>query len=51
MNGDGSVNISDVNAMIGIILSGEYLPAADLNNDGNVNISDLNALINIILSH
>ena len=51
VNGDGSVNISDVNAMIGIILSGEYLPAADLNNDGNVNISDLNALINIILSH
>jgi hypothetical protein len=49
VNGDGEVNISDVNAVIDIILSGESNAAGDVNGDGEVSISDINALIDIIL--
>ena len=49
VNGDGSVNISDVNFIINLILEGEYGIQADLNHDGTVNISDLNTIIGIIL--
>ena len=49
VNGDSEVNISDVNALIDIILSGESDLAGDVNNDAEVNISDVNALIDIIL--
>ena len=49
VNGDGEVNIADINALIDIILSGDSQPAADVNNDGEVNIADINAVIDIIL--
>lgn len=49
-NGDGEVNISDVNAVIDMILSGDSDSAGDVNHDGEVNISDVNALIDIILN-
>ena len=50
VNGDGTVNIADINAVINIILrSGGYATAADVNNDGAVNIADINALIDTIL--
>jgi hypothetical protein len=49
VNGDGSVNISDVNAVIDAILGGSFDSAADVNSDGAVNISDVNAIIAIIL--
>ena len=49
VNGDGEVNISDVNAVIDIILGGGSNPAADVNGDGEVNIGDVNAVIDIIL--
>ena len=55
VNGDGSVNISDVTALIDYILShdatGINLQAADCNQDTNINISDVTALIDFILSH
>ena len=54
VNGDGSVNISDVTALINYLLSGNAvgvnLGGADVNQDGNVNISDVTALINYLLS-
>ena len=50
VNGDGEVNIADVNALINIILSGGSSENADVNGDGEVNIADVNAVINIILS-
>lgn len=50
VNGDGEVNISDVNAMIDFILSSSDDPIADVNGDGEVNISDVNEVISIILS-
>ena len=49
VNNDGSVNISDVNAVIDLILGGRYSERADVNGDSSVNISDINALIAIIL--
>jgi hypothetical protein len=49
VNGDGEINIADINALIDVILSGEIQPAADVNGDGEVNIADINAVIDIIL--
>ncbi len=50
VNGDGEVNIADVNAVIDVILSAQANAAADVNGDGEVNIADVNAVIDIILS-
>ena len=52
VNGDGIVNITDINYLINIILAGTAAPArADVNGDGTVNISDINMVISIILSN
>lgn len=54
VNGDGEVNISDVNVVISIILGGhadaDTLRRADVNNDGEVNISDVNTIMDAILN-
>jgi hypothetical protein len=50
VNGDGEVNIADVNAIIDMILSGTVDPAGDVNGDSEVNIADVNAVIDIILN-
>lgn len=50
VNGDGEVNIADINAVIDIIQSGSSNNACDVNGDGEVNIADINAIIDIILS-
>ena len=51
VNGDGKVNVSDVTAMVNMIL--EIIPRdyerGDINGDGKVNVSDVTALVNIIL--
>ena len=53
VNRDGVISISDINALIGIILSGGLggvpLVLADLNGDGSVTIADINCIINMIL--
>ena len=50
INGDGEVNIADVNALIDLILSGDIGNGeADVNGDGEVNIADVNVVINLIL--
>ena len=51
VNGDGEVNIADVNALIDMILSGNTAAAGDVNGDGEVNIADVNALIDMILNN
>ena len=50
LNGDGQVDISDVNAVINMML-GKVSPTAagDVTGDGNVDISDVNAVINLML--
>ena len=50
VNGDGEVNIADVNSIIDAILSGNASAVFDVNGDGEVNIADVNAVIDIILS-
>ena len=54
VNDDGSVNASDMNILIDIILgrdtSGRYDASADVNGDGAVDVIDINEIINIILS-
>ena len=49
VNGDGEVNIADINAVIDIILNGSKNPSGDVNGDGETNIADINSLIDIIL--
>ena len=49
VNGDGEVNIADVNAIINMILTDNNEPNGDVNEDGEVNIADVNAVIDIIL--
>ena len=53
MDGDGKVDVSDVNAVINIILKSkteaDYPGKADVDGDGKVDVSDVNAIINQIL--
>ena len=53
VNGDGTVDVSDVNIVINVMLGKNQDPQvklwADLNNDGTVDVSDVNAVINIML--
>ena len=50
VNGDGEINIADINAVIDMILSGTASDRGDVNGDGETNIADVNALIDFILS-
>ena len=54
VNGDGEVNIADINVIVDIILGGSVdtatMSRADVNDDGEVIIADINAVIDIILS-
>ena len=58
VNGDGTVDISDVNAVINVMLGKSLTPSpspggegspADINGDGTVDIADVNMVINIML--
>lgn len=52
VNGDGSVTIADVTALVNIILGKSAAPTrgvADVNSDYSVTIADVTALVNIIL--
>lgn len=50
VNGDGMVDIADVNAVINAMLGKADVTAeADVNGDGTVDIADVNAVINIML--
>jgi hypothetical protein len=51
VNNDGSIDISDVVALVNMILgNAEKNAAADVNNDGSVDISDVVTLVNMILN-
>lgn len=49
MNGDGKVDIADINVVINAILNPEDGIIADANGDGKVDIADVNTIINIML--
>lgn len=54
VDGDGTVGISDISALIDYMLSGDAtgvnIDAVDCDQDGNVGISDVSALIDYLLS-
>ena len=54
VNGDGEVNIADINALVNIILGhvydAQFMLRADVNEDGEINISDINMVLAIIKS-
>ena len=51
LNGDGNVDVEDVNLLINMVLgSVPQTDAADLSGDGNADIADVNALINLVLN-
>ena len=50
VNGDGVVNGTDIQAIINLIVAGEYDAKADVNNDGTINGTDIQEVINIIVN-
>lgn len=51
MNGDGSITVTDVTQLIGMLLSNDDMPAyADVTGDGIANITDVINLINLLLN-
>lgn len=50
VNGDGEVNLADMNAIFDIILGNGYTAAADVNGDGNISIDDVVELVDILVN-
>ncbi len=53
INGDGSVDVVDVNEIINFILRDQdpsTMPQADVTGDGLIDVDDINAIVNIILN-
>ena len=55
IDGSGSVDVADVNAIINVILNSkdaaDYHGNCDINNDSSIDIADLNLIIDIILGY
>ena len=50
VNGDGEVDVTDVNFIINIVLGkNQSVDTADVNGDGKIDVTDVNNVINIIL--
>ena len=54
VNGDGVLNVSDINVLLNALINGELSiednPYADLNGDGELDVSDITILINAVLN-
>ncbi|MEM9410273.1 MAG: dockerin type I domain-containing protein [Planctomycetota bacterium] len=48
VNGDGLVNLLDVNPLVELITSGDYFEAADINQDGVVNLLDVQPFVDLL---
>ena len=48
MNGDGAVDLLDVDPFVDLVGAGEFNPAADLNGDGEVNLLDVSPFIDAL---
>jgi len=53
VNGDGVVDVTDINALLNVILgiedASKYDGRADVTGNGDIDVSDVNAVINIVL--
>ena len=47
-NGDGTVDVADISAIITVMASGTNDPAADVNGDGSVDVADISSVITIM---
>ena len=51
VNGDGTVNVTDVTFLINLLMSeSEPTPNSDVNGDGTINVTDVTFLINLLMS-
>lgn len=53
VDGDGSVDVSDINALINVMLgkrNAEDFVSCDVNGDGNVDVADVNSVVNFIIN-
>ena len=48
INGDGTVNLLDVQPFVDLIANGGFLKQADINGDGNVNLLDVSGFVELI---
>jgi hypothetical protein len=48
-NGDGSVNVVDLQVVVNAVLAGTQPASSDINKDGSVNALDVQVLANVIL--
>lgn len=48
VNGDGSVDVADISAIITMMAEGTESDAADVNGDGSVDVADISAVITIM---
>jgi hypothetical protein len=51
LNGDGAVNVLDIQILVNAVLSGTPAANRDLNGDGQINVLDLQLLVNRVLSY
>lgn len=51
VNGDGSVDITDINAVINAIMTGNDVFVTDANGDGITDIADVNTVVNGVLNN
>ena len=49
VNGDGEVNIADINSVLNAIINDSYDERLDVNGDGEINIADINEVVQTIL--
>ncbi|MCQ2288604.1 MAG: leucine-rich repeat protein [Muribaculaceae bacterium] len=54
VNMDGTVDITDVNALVAYVMNMEVSPfnidVADINNDGSIDITDINGIVSFVLN-
>ena len=49
VNGDGIIDVGDLNELINLMLNAQFNANADINNDQKIDIADLNAFINLMM--
>ena len=48
INGDGVVNLQDVQPFVDAIINGQFIAAADVNQDGVLNLQDVQPFVNLL---
>jgi len=50
VNGDGEVNIADINNVVNAIMNSNHDETFDANKDGEINIADINMIVQAIIN-